>query len=103
MQEELASERPELAIRLLAVNEAGFESGQASMADLGDLPLLQDTATVGAWASWMVDYRDVIIVDEDGIAVYVYNLTSNDLSDTANYDTLKDALVAVAEGSAPTP
>ena len=103
MQEELASERPDLPIQLLAVNEEGYESGLDTMSDLGDLPVLQDSTAAGAWNNWMATWRDVILVDSDGVAVYIFNLSGNDLGNPSNYEALKTALIAVAEGSPPTP
>ena len=78
---------------LLAVNEVGHEAGNPTMAALGDLPLLQDTVAEGAWTSWSVTWRDVVLLDEDNRVVGVYNLTSNDLADPANYATLQDMIL----------
>lgn len=103
MQQELASERPDLPISLLTINEDGYQSGLETMSGLGDLPVLQDGASSGVWDSWEATWRDVIIVDEEGIAVYNYNLTDNDLGDPINYEQLKSILIAVAEGAPPPP
>lgn len=82
---------------LLAVNAVGYDSGLLSMAALGDLPLLQDTVAEDAWTSWMVTYRDVVILDEENRQVGVYNLTQHDLNDPASYAALKAMLVAEVE------
>jgi len=103
MQEELAAEHPELGITLLAINEEGYESGLDAMAALGDVPLLQDNPSQAVWTNWKASWRDVIIVDDTGMAVYSFNLTSNDLSDPLNYAQLKSILIAVAEGHPPPP
>lgn len=92
MQAELEAEHAG-AIQLLAVNEVGFEDATDEMADLGDLPLLQDTVTEDAWNTWAVTYRDVVILDADNHRVGVYNLTQHDLSNRENYDALKQMLV----------
>ena len=51
----------------------------------------------------MATWRDVILVDSDGVAVYIFNLSSNDLGNPSNNEALKTALIAVAEGSPPAP
>ena len=81
-------------MQLLAVNGANYAGGMATMAALGNLPILQDTAAVDAWGLWAVTYRDVVILDADNNFVGVYNLSSNDLNDTTNYDALRDLLIA---------
>ncbi|MCB9683519.1 MAG: hypothetical protein H6735_00595 [Alphaproteobacteria bacterium] len=79
---------------LLAVNQAGQESGVPVMAALGDLPLLQDTVEVDAWGAWGATWRDVVILDGDNLVVGVYNLTSHDLNDPANYAELEAMLLS---------
>jgi hypothetical protein len=61
--------------------------------------MFQDTTADGVWASWMAGWRDVIIVDEDGTAVYSFNLTEDTLDDADNQAELKSILIAVAEGT----
>lgn len=85
-------------VALLAVNEVGHEGGIASMAALGDLPLLQDTSTAAVWASWAVTYRDVVLLDEANVPVEVYNLTTHDLNDPASYDALRALIEAELVG-----
>jgi len=65
--------------------------------------MFQDTTADGVWSSWMAGWRDVIIVDEDGTAVYSFNLTELTLDDADNQAALKSILIAVAEGSTPPP
>ena len=62
------------------------------MADLGDIPLLQDTVEETVWGNWGVQYRDVVILDGEGREVDVYNLTDNNLADPDKYATLKSML-----------
>lgn len=71
------------------MNEAGRESGLSTMADEGDIPLLQDDSTANAWSNWAVTYRDVIVLNGENEPVGVLNLTNNDLADPANYTALK--------------
>jgi hypothetical protein len=96
MQQELASEHPELAIGLLGVNGDGHESGALLMADGRDIPLLQDTAAVDAWGAWSVTYRDVVILDADNQVFGVFNLTEHDLADATHYATLKQMMLDAA-------
>ena len=77
---------------IVGINEAGFESANAQMCDGRDLAWLQDTEEDDVWNTWVHQYRDVRILDREGFEVYVYNLTDNDLAETANYELLKNAL-----------
>lgn len=47
--------------------------------------------------SWPVDFRDVAIVDATNVMVDEYNLSTYDLSQPANYATLKQKLIDLAE------
>lgn len=92
MMKELESEHPG-AVQLLAINQAGHEASTETMAALGDIPLLQDTPDANVWASWTAVYRDVVIVDAEGMRVEAYNLTTHDLSNPTNYADLKAKLL----------
>lgn len=46
------------------------------------------------WDSWQITYRDVVILDGNNVPVAVFNLTSNDLQNSANYQALKDLLLS---------
>jgi len=89
MQAELEEEDTPVAIQFLGINEAGQESGNSQMVDGKVLPLLQDTPQANVWRSWNVTYRDVVIVDAGGRKVDVYNVTTHDLMEPANYDSLR--------------
>lgn len=96
MQTELDGEVPDLGIALLGVNGIGHESGVAAMTMGRTIPLLQDVVEVDAWIQWEVVYRDVIILDRDGVPVGVFNLTDHDLSMMGEYETLKGMLIDAA-------
>jgi hypothetical protein len=89
LQEDLATNHSGENVILLAVNEHGYgPPDQQSAVELAtediDLPLLQDTEEQDVWTTgWAVTYRDVIIVDANGVYVEVFNLTSNNLGDTS--------------------
>lgn len=92
MQGELDAVAPG-AVALLAVNGAGYESGNDGFVMGKTMPLLQDTAQVNAWAAWQVTYRDVVVLDAEGKQRAVYNLTTNDLSVPANFAALRQLLL----------
>jgi hypothetical protein len=117
LQAEIATERPDLQIDLLAINEDGFgppdrQDAVVLATEDHDLPLLQDTEAEDVWNVWAITYRDVVILDADNVRVGVFNLTGTSLGDTAltqdtdgdgtpdatNYETLKGMLIAAAGG-----
>jgi hypothetical protein len=57
------------------------------------IPWLQDTNDAKVWASWAINFRDVIILDGENRVVGVYNLTDNSLADSAHYATLRGMLL----------
>ncbi len=92
MQGEILGANPASKIRILAVNDAGHEAGNALAVAGRTIPLLQDTPEVAAWTSWAVAYRDVVILDGDGNALGRFSLTLHNLALTENYDVLLDSL-----------
>ena len=88
-------------IQILGVNESGQESGNSGMVQGRLLPLLQDTQQEQVWGGrWQVVYRDVVMLDAQNRRVAVYNLTTHDLNDPANYAELRDLLLAAARTAA---
>lgn len=68
------------------------------MAKHGQLPILQDDDDkAGVWDGWKAEWRDVFILNGKGEIVDIYNLTSNDLGNKDNYQTMKDKLLAARE------
>ena len=97
MQEEILAANPASRIRIRAVNDFGHESGVAGAAGVDrTLPILQDTAEVGAWGLWGVAYRDVVILDGDGNALGRFNLTTHNLAFLGDYETLLASLRVAA-------
>lgn len=102
MQADLRSSYPLLHIQIIGVNEFGQSSANSQMMSGRSLPWLQDGDTNGnqksdIWVdSWNVTYRDVIILGGDNESVDVYNLTSHNLADTADYAELRQMLVDAA-------
>jgi len=103
MQQELDAMLPPVPIRLLGVNEAGQESGNATITEGRDLPWLQDTAEAKVWSSWGVTYRDLVVLDGDNLPIAVYNLTEHDLASPTSYQELRQLLIdaSVAEANKP--
>ena len=64
-----------------------------------DLPLLQSTLEANWWDDWQVFYRDVIILDRDGMRAEVFNLTDHDLWEEEEFEALKTILLTIAEDS----
>lgn len=92
MQEEVLSANPASRIRMLGVNLAGAESANPLTVEGRTLPLLQDTSSAAAWASWSAEQSDVVILDAENRAVGLFRLTVNSLSYAPDYDLLLDYL-----------
>ena len=94
MMNELRQDEPGINVQVLGVNQIGAEAGNAENCDGRTIPWLQDTSTDQVWLSWAVTYRDVVILDDTGVQVDVYNLSTHDLRVQANYDELKARILA---------
>jgi hypothetical protein len=102
MQKELAADS--VNVHILGVNEAGLESGNATICNGRDLPWLQDLAdSANVWASWGVTFRDVVILDPQNQFLEAYNLTVHNLANGSDYATLKELLRATAKATDATP
>jgi hypothetical protein len=99
MQKELDQAGTKLPIQLIGVNDAGYETGNASVTNMRTLPWLQPTAMQDVWEQWKPTYRDVVILDGENKVIGIYNLTANDLSNPANYAALKALLLAAANSN----
>ena len=93
MQQDPALNGLALPVKIFGVNGIGHEGGNADNCNGRTLPWLQDVAGVDVWTLWNVTYRDVILLNADNEVVDVYNLTSNDLANPANYEALRNMLV----------
>ncbi len=98
MQDELDASHPELGIRLLIVNEDGYESGLESLFAVTDLPVLQDDEVALVWERWDATWRDVWVLDPDNEAHAVYNLTEHNLAVAEEYEGLRLLLIEAAGG-----
>lgn len=92
MQTELAGTGTDI----LGVNQIGAESGNNANCDGRDIPWLQDDVDERVWDLWTVTYRDVYILNADNELVAVYNLTTHNLAEAADYAELKAMIEAAA-------
>ena len=76
----------------------GYDSGNTSVTSGRTLPWLQDDSEYEVWTTWDIDFRDVAILDGENRLIAIYNLTTNGLSDSANYDELDAIFREVASG-----
>ena len=83
------------------MNESGgsYASANALAASGRDIPWLQDSVEQDVWDVWDVGYRDVIIVDADGVYYATYNLSANNLANASNFNALKELLLTAAGSS----
>ena len=95
MQEDLDLNHPNLNIDILSVNKLGT-AGEEYLDASDNLPMVQDNSTDLIWATWGGGWRDVVILDGNNEIYAVYNLTTYTLSDSANYDTLKQLFIDAA-------
>jgi len=98
MQHEVDQEDTASAIRILGVNQIGHESGNASICNGRTISWLQEVPGSLVWVPWSVNYRDVVILNEENEVVAVYNLTAHTLADSANFATLRALLLEIADG-----
>ena len=96
MQKDINTAKPDLDVRILGVNVIGEEDYDSLIAQESDLPWLQDNGTEDVWDKWHANWRDVMILNAANDSLTVYNLTTYDLNNPANYDTLKAMLLRYA-------
>jgi len=102
MQDDLASAYPSLDIQVLGINERGQESANALAVEDRTLPWLQDVDQNGnnvsdVWnETWQIEYRDVVVLNGANEPTFVFNLTTHDLGNATNYETLRDAMLRTA-------
>jgi hypothetical protein len=96
MQAEIAALQPPVDVAILGIDLPGLEAFNASYCQGLSVPWLQDTTAQNVWVNWHAQWRDVYIVDKQNHLNEVYNLFDHDLSQPANYATLKNALIESA-------
>jgi hypothetical protein len=102
MQAQLDSIPTATRIQILGVNAVGAESGNEAMCEGRVLPWLQDSTSTNVWGLWNVTYRDVVVLSADNVKIAVFNLTTYDLADSANYAALEKILLDAGRSHLPT-
>ena len=85
-----------MPIRILGVNDPGFESGNAWMVMDRTLPWLQDSTLEHARVSWGAQVDELVVLDTANHRSVVFNLLDLDPIVPANYALLRDRLLALA-------
>jgi hypothetical protein len=95
MQAEILTANPASRIRILGINQTGQEASNPLAVEGNTIPWLQDVQDA-AWAGWVVEWRDVIVLDEQNRRLFKVNLTSHNLTDPDEYAAVLARLKAVA-------
>ncbi len=96
MQSELDRAMPRTRVRITAINAVGAESGVEFVLMGRTLPFVQDTMAAGVASRWGAQVRQLWVCDPTGRVVEVTDLTTASLADPANYNALRDRLLARA-------
>lgn len=98
LAQELRNEQ--ISVNIMAVDGQRFNSTQEeirTMAALGSLPIVLETAQQPVWQNWGAEWRDLYIVDRDGDFYRKINLTDYDpdrsVANGQNYAQLKSWFV----------
>lgn len=79
---------------IIVVNAIGYDAGNATLFGVTTLPVVQDDLVANAWTNWGAVWRDLYILDRTNHVTAVYNLTTYNLGDPANYAAAYDLFVA---------
>ena len=93
MQQELSEQGYDIYI--IGINEVGFEAANEQVTEGRDIPWLQDQEDTLMWNEWKVQYRDVLIFDEELTIRDVINLSQFDLRDEGNYSSMLNTLTTL--------
>lgn len=93
LADELAAEAVEVPIH--GLNAAGLEAFNAAFVEGRDLPWLQDPDD-GVWNAWGAVWRDLYLVDAQGVLLERWSLTDVDLREPANHQGIKAAILEAA-------
>jgi hypothetical protein len=97
MQAQLTSAGTLVPVHILGINAVGQEASDSLMTAGRSLPWLQDTTAQDVWGSWLVTWRDVVVLDAQNRPIAIYNLTVHDLVRPAAMDSLRQLLTAAAQ------
>jgi hypothetical protein len=93
MQKELTEQGYDIYI--LGINQYGYDVANEQVTQDRDIPWLQDQEDVLLWTQWSVNYRDVLIFDEDLNLRNVINLSQFDLRDEDNYSSFLNTITTL--------
>lgn len=93
MQQELTDQGYDIYI--LGINESGFEVSNEQVTEGRDIPWLQDQEDTLIWDKWGVQYRDVLIFDENLTMRKIINLSQFDLREESNYSSMFTTLTTL--------
>ena len=99
LQTEIDSLGWPLEVHFLGINETGQEPGNYLIPFVAHLPWMQDDATQHVWTSWGANWRDIMILDKNNTPVARFNVTTYNLTNPANFDSLKTLLSVYAHPS----
>ncbi len=83
-------------VHFLGVNDKDQSAGNYLIPLIAHLPWLQDDATQHVWQSWNANWRDIMILDQNNTPVARFNVTTYNLTNPANFDSLKTLLESFA-------
>jgi hypothetical protein len=101
LEQDVATNPALLEVRIVAVNMAS--DANVPLPAGYSLPMAQDLPEIGMWATWGIQWRDLILVNENNEAVGIpdiprntLNLSFFDLQVPQNYQALKEILLVLA-------
>ena len=97
MQAEFEADDMQGLVNFLAINGIGESSGVEAATASVTLPLLADTSSDDVWSTWNAVWRDLVILNGKLEEVDRINLTDFDLSETENYEALKEQILATVD------
>lgn len=100
MQTEFDAHLPSADIHIMGLNLFS-DSSAAVMAELGDIPVLQDVdanndTESDTWVDYSAEWRDVFVIDPDGEMTLITNLTTDDIRTQEVYDRVKGKIANYA-------
>jgi hypothetical protein len=86
-----------LDLQILGVSQWPWDRYHELMYGGRSLPWLKETRPDSVWHRWDINYRDVVILDVENVPIAVFNLSSHNLRDRVEYDSLKTLLLQTTE------
>lgn len=80
------------------MNAAGEEYGNDDITRGRSLAWLQDRVDKDVWGAWGVEWRDVVVLDDENVVVGILNLSTWDLAHEESRERLRDLFAKAGEG-----